>query len=74
MVDPWAAVRRESYFSLTSRRWVGVQTLYDGPDLKKHSLDGLGRKFCACFSARQDSSGGFFCSSIPVVLFDNPGL
>ena len=48
--------------------------LSDGPDIKLFILVGLGRSFFVCCLAHRGSTVGFFCSSVPVVLFDTPGI
>ena len=48
--------------------------LNDGPDIKLSILVGLGRSFFVCCLAHRGSAVSFLCSSVPVVLFDTPGI
>ena len=47
--------------------------LSDGPDIKLFILVGLGRSFFVCCLAHRVQLLVFFCSSVPVVLFDTQG-
>ena len=48
--------------------------LNDGPDIQLFILVGLGRSFFVCCLAQRVQLLVFFCSSVPVVLFDTPGI
>ena len=61
------------FLSLIARRWSGVR-LSDGPDIKLFVLVGWVRSFLSVAWPTGVQLLGFFCSSIPAVLFNTPGI
>ena len=48
--------------------------LSDGPDIKLFILVCWDRSFYVCCLAHRGTTVDFFCSGVPVVLFDTPGI